>query len=131
MNEYVLKNFQFYHRTLADKMIDCHETKFGEMIIDLNDGRRVLYNDFDQSVRTLPTNNRMMTENEFDNEFAHRLRYIMLIRRITQKDISEETGIAQPVISRYVSGKTMPSMYNLHKLAQALDCSVDDLMYVE
>ena len=131
MNEYVLKNFQFYHRSLAAQMVRSHETKFGEIIVELEDGRRVLYNDMEQSVRFLPDDSRTITEDELNAEFAHRLRYIMRIRRTTQVDLSEDTGIAQPVISRYVSGKSLPSMYNLHKLARALDCAIDDLMYVD
>lgn len=131
MNEYVLKNFQFYHRSLATQMVGCYETKFGEIVVELTGGRKVLYNDFDQSARFLPVEGYELTEEEILEEFSNRLRYLMRLRRITQRDLSEMTGLTQPAISKYVSGRTMPNMHSLYKLSRALDCSVDDLMYVD
>ncbi|GGJ62155.1 helix-turn-helix domain-containing protein [Virgibacillus salexigens] len=48
-------------------------------------------------------------------------------RGYKKKWVSQELGVSQEVLSRWVNGKSMPSVENLFKLAELLDCKVDDL----
>lgn len=47
--------------------------------------------------------------------------------RITQKEIAEKTGIAQPLISQYLSGKSTPTEKNLQKLADFFNVPIQQI----
>lgn len=50
-------------------------------------------------------------------------------RNLNQRELSEKSGVPQPVISEIESGKKPnPRIGTLHKLARALKCTVDDLI---
>ena len=44
-----------------------------------------------------------------------------------KKYIADELGVSQTVLSRWISGKSNPSLENAFKLAELLRCKVDDL----
>lgn len=46
---------------------------------------------------------------------------------LKQKWVAEQMGIAPTVLSRWVNNRGKPSIDNLFKLAEILDCKVDDL----
>jgi len=46
---------------------------------------------------------------------------------MSKKEVAEKMGISQTVLSRWVNNKSMPSVENLFKLADILNCKVDDL----
>lgn len=43
--------------------------------------------------------------------------------------IAKQMGVSREVLSRWINGHTMPSLINAFKLADILDCKVDDLYY--
>ena len=56
---------------------------------------------------------------------------VRLKKGITQKDLSERTGISQPRLSNYENNTIMPSMVTLFKIAEAMGCSISDIMDVK
>ncbi|MCK9577447.1 MAG: helix-turn-helix transcriptional regulator [Clostridia bacterium] len=56
---------------------------------------------------------------------------VRLKKGITQKDLSERTGISQPRLSNYENNIIMPSMVTLFKIAEAMGCSISDIMDVK
>ena len=101
------------------------------MVMRLDSGESFLYDDYDNTIRRLPTNSADMTEQEVRREFCFRVRQIMLIKGISQVELSEMTGITQPALSNYLSCKTTPGFYAVDKIAKALNCSVDDFRYTK
>ena len=71
-----------------------------------------------------------LTDDEMLIEVQRKLRKIMAIKKVNQKRLSEETGISQSLISRYMNGKAVPSILNVMKIAKVLECSLDDLMHI-
>lgn len=57
-----------------------------------------------------------------------RLKKLLVDNNISQKELSDMSGIAQHVISRYVSGERVPHVRNLVRLAQALNTTTDYLV---
>lgn len=47
---------------------------------------------------------------------------------ITPYRIAKETGISQGLMNEYKSGKKLPTLQNITKIADYLDCSVDYLL---
>lgn len=48
----------------------------------------------------------------------------------SQDTLAERTGITTAMINRYVKGKAAPGLSSLHKIANALECSIDELTTV-
>ena len=69
------------------------------------------------------------TDEEFSIEFGHRLRTIMRRNGIGQETLANITGISRTMISFYLNGKSVPSFYNVDKIAKALRCSTDEFRY--
>lgn len=46
---------------------------------------------------------------------------------LSQLELAEQLGINQSAVAQWENGKTTPSFKRLKKLAEALECSVDDL----
>lgn len=130
MSNEIYENLKLYWPFIQDLAISYEEVSDYEIMATLSDGRIVLYDDFDHSLRNLPKNSESITDEEFKQEFSSRLRRVMYRKGITQIDLSEMTGISQPRISSYVSGKTFPSFYSIDRIAKALKCSTDDFRYI-
>lgn len=48
--------------------------------------------------------------------------------RMTQHDLSKLTSIPREVISRIETGRADPRISTVHKIAKALNCTIDDLL---
>lgn len=60
--------------------------------------------------------------------FTDRFREIQQSRDITGYRIAKETGISQGLMASYNRGEKIPTVNNLVKIADYLDCSVDYLL---
>jgi len=45
----------------------------------------------------------------------------------TQTQIAERSGLHQSHISRYLTGKSMPALYNVQKIANACNVSIEEV----
>ena len=61
-------------------------------------------------------------------EFARRLYAKMLSKRLIQADLARMTGLSRNNISTYMRGQCYPTQSSLELLAQALECSTDELL---
>ena len=118
-----------YFPETMKKVIDGKNVSHYDIMFHLNDGDTVLYNSVDTTIRTLPQNDRELTEEECKKEFGIRLLNIMRRNGVTQSELSERTGLSQPRLSNYIAGKVAPTLYTLDKIAKALHCSVDEFRY--
>ena len=129
MSNKLFDNFKLNFPLLAIETNRYYETSKYNLAVELQDGTRVLYDDWDGTIRNLPTNSDNLTESEFGFEFGMRLRRLMSRKGVTQMVLSELTGIPQSMISLYMNGKNTPSFYKVDKIAKALNCSVDEFRY--
>lgn len=58
----------------------------------------------------------------------HRLKGIRQQKGMTQRQLSEASGINRASIAKYETGKSVPSLNNAEKLAKALDVKIEELM---
>lgn len=59
---------------------------------------------------------------------SKKLRAARLAAGLTQTELAEKVGCTQKDISRWEAGQHEPGALTLKKLAQALGCSMDDLI---
>jgi transcriptional regulator with XRE-family HTH domain len=62
------------------------------------------------------------------NKFAERLKELRKLHKVTQKQISTETAIAERVYQSYEYGKVIPTATTLVTLADYFDVSLDYLV---
>lgn len=61
-----------------------------------------------------------------------RLEEIRTKRKLNQRELSDASGVPQPMISDIESGNVKnPTIKTLYKLSSALKCTVDDLIVDE
>lgn len=61
-------------------------------------------------------------------EKMKKLKQIRHERGISQKELSEKTGLTRQTIHNIENGKQYPTLYNIIKIAEALKISVDELL---
>lgn len=129
MDEILLTNFKKQFPCFADHAVEYHKKGPFELVVKLDDGHVISYYDTEQGIRRLPSDDTNLTEEECREEFGIRLCRIMYYKGVTQKELSELTGITQANISNYITGRQTPSFYKVDKIARALDCSIEELRY--
>lgn len=123
---YMVQNASRRYPEIIDQAVTFYTDAEAEIRIVLENGKQYSYDMYTETIRLLP-NVYDMSEDECLYEFSFRLRRLMYRKGITQEMLSERTGIAQPLISRYINGKSCPSFYKVDKIAKAIGCSIDDL----
>ena len=95
------------------------------------DGSRVRYDCFNGDwFKWYPTDYDISkrSEEQIIQDFKWRLKRTMTLRCIGQAQLAEMSGISQKTISNYLTGKSMPDILKLNKLARALDVDVAELL---
>lgn len=62
-------------------------------------------------------------------QIGHRVRSMRKIRKLTQAELAERTGLSVPYISHIENGIKQVSLQALVKIAEALECTADRLLY--
>lgn len=70
-----------------------------------------------------------MDENELKQNIARNIRQYRAKNKISQEKLNELTGISQQHISNIENGLVNPSVDYLLKIAEALDVTLNDLVY--
>lgn len=129
MKNYLINNYIAHWGRIHGEPLHVEELSPYELIVETETGYTVLYNDQDNMLRNLPKDSNCMSEEECRREFKYQLRKQLSLKDMSQLELSEITGIPQPVLSGYMNGKNLPGFYNLDKIAKALNCSTDEFRY--
>jgi transcriptional regulator with XRE-family HTH domain len=70
---------------------------------------------------------RAKAEEDFKERLSERLWTIRNRRAMTQEELAERAGVAVATVTKVELGRTRPHPGTLRKLADALDCNVEDL----
>lgn len=60
--------------------------------------------------------------------FSRGLRKLRSDKELTQAELARKTGVTQAAISRYEDGSALPSLDTAVRIAEALRCSLDELL---
>lgn len=102
-----------------------------EVYFRFKDGRKYMYDVPMHGFRGFYPEGHELTDDEWKLSFKTRLYKLMFHRRINQEELAERVGTSQTMISHYITGRSVPGVIMLAKLARALGCSVEDLLYKE
>lgn len=130
MKENLLKNFELYFPATFSKMLSykiIDELVYAE----LNDGTIVRYDDMRNSIKTVRRIDNELTEAQSRMELSRRIYNRMRKLGITQYELAAMTGLTEVTISRYMNCRSSPTYFSLSKIAKALKCTLDDLVYMD
>lgn len=130
MTDRMIDNLRMYFPHIAMSMESYRQYDDFELLIRLNDGSTILYDDVEKAIRTLPKDKSTMSEEECRSEFGYRLRKLLRRNKMTQTELAEASGVSKPMLSYYINGTVSPSFYNVDRIARALGCSIDELRYM-
>ena len=125
----VFNDFVERQPSLASQVVDWYPSGQMEIVIKLYDGTKLIYNWLIDSVCRYDS----YTEYDDDEEslkriFGYRVKNRLYILNMSQEDLAEKTGISYVTISKYVHGKSSPSITNAKRIAKALKCQLRELI---
>lgn len=131
-NEFIQMIYDDFERMFpetAKKVVDWYVSGRYSITVVFPDNSRAYYNYLDKVIRSTKKidENGEPTEQEKRRIISERLKERMANKGLTQKALSEVTGISQMSISKYIRGISEPTISNAYLIADALECSVDEL----
>lgn len=128
MYDYMLENFKLYSPEPFENFVHCYQSDYHEITAAKEDGSRIIYNDLDKTICYIPNRDiDKMNTCDWKKAFSRKIYRLMRNRGMTQKYLSELTGIPEATISSYMKGNSMPSAQNVRLLAKAFEISIDKL----
>lgn len=133
INEYnlIFEEFKLHYPTYAEEVREWYPIGRKEIGIKLKNDKFMVYSFYGSRLLVVNEDNifkESMTESEWRDSFSKRLSNLMRIKFFSVDRLSNETGISNVTVSKYVCGKTTPSAYNARKIARALDVSIVELI---
>ena len=124
----ILEDFEHTYKHIEKDVIDWYPSGRNEIVLELNNGRRIVYDWLTKKCYPISENDEdLMDEETWKNIFAERLSDKLRKKCYTQERLSDETGISRITINKYVNAKAIPSIYNLEKIIKVLNCSIHEL----
>lgn len=127
--EIMFDNFKSYNPGIVDRVVSYKVVGRDELMVTLNDGRVTLFDIMDKTSRYLPKDDDNMSNEILQKEFGRRFRKRLQMEHMTQRELSELTEIPYQLLSDYANGRRNPGMSNIRRIARALNCSIDYLLY--
>ena len=103
----------------------CREGYYGELEIELTNGEVWSFDAVTHFTRQLPSNDDLNKKDIYSIEFGKRLRRIMEVYGVMQKDVARDAGLTAQQLSSYANGEHIPSIYIAEKIAAAIGCDVE------
>jgi transcriptional regulator with XRE-family HTH domain len=69
-----------------------------------------------------------MNEREWLAYFGVNLEEYLKAAKMSQRDLADASGLSEAAVSNYIRGRKMPGVRALINMAEALNCSVDELV---
>lgn len=70
-----------------------------------------------------------MSELDWMDIFANNLRDILAEANMSQRELADAIGVTEAAVSKYIHGRTMPSVKALNNMAHILDVDIYDILY--
>lgn len=126
----IIYNLKLTYHNIYRRMVSYTVLTDYDILIKLDDGTRVLYDDFDKSYRRLSYDIYNPSEESYGIEFGKRLTNLMYRKCITQYELAQRSGLSQSSISRYTNGTTIPSIYIFNRILSTLQLDEDEIRYL-
>ena len=130
MTELMFEDFIAYFPSIGTHAIKYWESSTYELSVELDDGTIAIFDYTNKTIRWLSKDD-YTTEQGCKYEFGRRLKRLMFIKGVIQTELADMTGISQSLLNGYITGRVSPTFPKVDKICRALDCSMDELRYIE
>lgn len=126
--EPILDEFEKAYPYLVNSVDSWYPYSRNEIVIVFKNGDKRIYEYITRKLRDDTFFEDVdMEEEAWKEEFSKRLRNRMWKCGMLRWQLSNKTGISEVMLSRYMNGQAVPSLYNTKKIARALKCPVAHL----
>lgn len=141
--EYILKECKMRCPLISNNIDHWYPYSEDAIIVVRTDGGAVHYDNifkcytYKESVDELESfldfdESKYYRENDYKQawslNFAKKLYVKMIKASVNQVELADRTGLSQASIAGYVNGIKMPTIYNAKKIADTLNCTLNDLV---
>ena len=122
--KYVINNNPFINE---EDILSYEALNEHDLLITYKNGKKEIYDTYNNTSRRInqPDSNNM-DDSQMRLNFRRRLQTIMNRKWVTQDELAQRINSSQQMISRYLTGQSIPSALTIKKIADALDCNVND-----
>jgi len=122
--KYVINNNPFINE---EDILSYEALNEHDLLITYRNGKKEIYDTYNNTSRRInqPDSNNM-DDSQMRLNFRRRLQTIMNRKWVTQDELAQRINSSQQMISRYLTGQSIPSALTIKKIADALDCNVND-----
>lgn len=128
----IFNELKLHHPYVVDDIIDVRPRGDRGLRLTLNDKTQYDYDCATKGLRRVvdfsETRGNHITDEWCRDSFAYHLIDQMNLKGHTQDTLAERSGLGKGSISKYINKKATPSMTALRKIANALDCSIAELL---
>lgn len=128
----IFKELRLYHPYIVDDIVDVRPRGDNGIRLTLIDENKYDYDCVTKGLRRVvdfsETRGNYITDEWCRDSFAYHLIDQMNLKGHTQDTLAERSGLGKGSISKYINKKATPSMTALRKIANALDCSIAELL---
>ena len=126
--EWALRSIELYHRRIYN---DAEEfiNRGLDIVIRTRDNSLHVFEIVNEHMYSLVDDLDNVTEEEVRREFRRQLKYRMFLKYVTQADLADICEITQTAVSRYMTGDNAPNVFIVNKIANALGCTMNDLIF--
>lgn len=121
---YIINNNPFINE---EDILSYEALNEHDLLITYRNGKKEIYDTYNNTSRRInQPNSNNMDDSQMRLNFRRRLQTIMNRKWVTQDELAQRINSSQQMISRYLTGQSIPSALTIKKIADALDCNVND-----
>ena len=127
-DKWILRNIELYFNHIYKEAVEFIDRGL-EVVIRTHDNKLYVFEVVNENMYLLTKDLDNITEEEIKAEFRRQLKYRMRMMQIMQNDLADFCGVTQTAISRYMTGDNIPNVFVVAKMAEALGCTLNDLIF--
>lgn len=125
--ERLLEQFELYYPSLYERSVDWWASGRLSITIKLDDDSMFEYDSLDNSIRQVYFNDSGIDETIVRKTFGNNLQKMLPFSGMNQQELADKVEVSRVMLSKYIRGKSVPSVIVARKIANALGCTVDEL----
>ena len=126
--ERIVEQFELYYTSLFEHTVDWWPSGRLCITVKLDDGLMFEFDSHDNSIRRIRVNDYSRDVDSLRKDIGYNIQKAIQTKGMPQNDVAEKSGITQAMLSRYIHGKSTPSVDKLCCIASVLGCRVSDLL---
>ena len=124
--EYVISNNYGLYK---EDIVEYKAVSPYDLVIEFENGERRIYDTFSNTWSYVKYESDDLTDEQELHEFQVNLRTLIRRKFMDQTEFARRLGITQGMVSKYLTGRSVPDVLMLRKMAKVLGCSVNDFFY--